>query len=171
MWEKVSYCPSSTEACGRLDAVVVTHADFDHIGGLATVVNELRVDAIWQGDPDTKRRAYRALRERADERNVAVRTLRAGEHFELGGAHFEVLAAGEGSPETSNDRSLVLRVGYGGRQELLTGDAEYELERRLLRSGMDLRADVLKLAHHGSRSSTSSAFLEAVQPAVRHRVR
>ena len=148
----------------RLDAIVVTHADFDHIGGLATVVNELRVDAIWQGNPDRKRRAYRELRERADERNVAVRTLRAGEHFELGGAHFEVLAAGEGSLETSNDRSVVLRVGYGGRHVLLTGDAEDELERRLVRSGMDLRADILKLAHHGSRSSSSSAFLDAVQP-------
>ncbi len=148
----------------RLDAIVVTHADFDHIGGLATVLNELRVDAIWQGNPDNERRAYRELRERADERSVPVRTLRAGENFELEGVHFEVLAAGEGSPETSNDRSVVLRIGYGGRHVLLTGDAEDELERRLLRSGMDLRADVLKLAHHGSRSSTSSAFLDAVQP-------
>jgi competence protein ComEC len=148
----------------RLDAIVVTHTDFDHIGGLTTVVNELRVDAIWQGAPDIDRRAYRELRERADERNVPVVTLTAGENFQLDGAYFEVLAAGEGALERSNNRSVVLRVGYGGRHVLLTGDAEDELERRLVRSGMDLRADVLKLAHHGSRSSTSSAFLDAVQP-------
>ena len=148
----------------RLDAIVVTHTDFDHIGGLTTVVNELRVDAIWQGAPDIERRAYRELRERADERNVPVVTLTAGENFQLDGAYFEVLAAGEGTLARSNNRSIVLRVGYGGRHVLLTGDAEDELERRLVRSGMDLRADVLKLAHHGSRSSTSSAFLDAVQP-------
>jgi competence protein ComEC len=148
----------------RLDAIVVTHADFDHIGGLTTVVNELGVDAIWQGGPENERRAYRELRERARERNVPIVTLTAGESFELAGAHFEVLSAGEGTPESSNNRSLVLRVGYGGRHVLLTGDAEDDLERRLVRSGMDLRADVLKLAHHGSRSSTSSAFLDAVQP-------
>lgn len=148
----------------RLEAVVVTHADFDHIGGLATIVNEIPVDAIWEGSPDGNRAAYRALRDNADRRDVPVRTLEAGERFELGGARFEVLAAGGDLEQAANDRSVVLRVGYGGRHVLLTGDAEAALEHQLMRSGADLRADVLKLAHHGSRSSTSSAFLDAVQP-------
>jgi competence protein ComEC len=150
----------------RLDAVVVTHADFDHIGGLATIVAEMRVDEMWQGHPDARRSAYRLLRERAVARGVPIRTLVPGERFELGGVDFEILAAGDDVRESSNNRSVVLRVRYAGRNVLFTGDAEAGLERHLVHSGQDLRADVLKIAHHGSRSSTSTLFLDAVQPEI-----
>lgn len=148
----------------RLDAVVVTHADYDHIGGLRTVVDELRVDELWRGAVETNRWAYRELVEVAVRHRVSQRVLAAREQFELEGVSFEVLAAGGGVTETSNDRSLVLRVGFGGRHVLLTGDAESSLEQKLVRSGIELRADVLKLAHHGSRTSTTSAFLDEVRP-------
>jgi competence protein ComEC len=150
----------------RIDAVVATHVDYDHIGGLATILNEIRVDELWQGNADRERSAYRALRSAARDRNVPVRTLRVGQRFELEGASFEVLAAGDGLDETENDRSVVLRVGFAGRFILLTGDAEARLEARLVQSRFDLDADVLKLAHHGSRTSTTDAFLDAVQPEI-----
>ncbi len=151
----------------RLDAVVLTHTDFDHLGGLPAVVSNLGVNEIWEGGPGWGVPGYRFLRERARESGIRIRRLRAGEKFQLGGAEIEVLAAGRSASlreRRKNEDSLVLRVSYGRSSILLTGDAGRELERQMMRSGKTLRADVLKVGHHGSRSSTTAAFLEAVQP-------
>lgn len=148
----------------KLDAVVASHADYDHIGGLAAVIDELRVDALWDGAPEWDRAAYRKLRASAATRSVPVQRLEPGSSFGMGGARFEVLSAGELSDASTNDRSVVLRLSFAGRSLLLTGDAEAALERRLVASGVPLRSDVLKVAHHGSASSSSPQFLDAVAP-------
>ena len=152
----------------RLDAVVLTHSDFDHIGGLAAIVDSMRVGQLWDTSPRWDRPAYRRLREVVRQRGVALRRLRAGESFRWGGVLWEILAAsgapGMAAPEEENDRSLVVRLTLGESSVLLTGDAGEDLERALLRSGRPLAADVLKVAHHGSGSSTSTPFLEAVRP-------
>jgi competence protein ComEC len=151
----------------RLDGVVLTHSDFDHIGGMAAVLDSMDVGELWEGGASWERPAYRRLRKAALERAVPVRRIRPGESFRWGGLLFEILAASgvEGmEPESENDRSLVMRLTFGESSLLLTGDAGEELERALLSSGASLEADVLKVAHHGSESSTSAPFLDAVRP-------
>ena len=152
----------------RLEAVLPTHGDLDHIGGVPGVLRDLEVRELW---------GSRAL---AEDRRAPVRRVRAaigrsrrleeGERFALGGAEFEVLLAGEAisrPDRASNERSVVLAVDYAGRRLLLTGDAGAVAEAVLLRRfGTSLRADVLKVGHHGSRTATTPAFLEAVSPEV-----
>jgi competence protein ComEC len=159
----------------RLEAVVATHADYDHVAGLAAVVDSMNVAEIWEGPASPERgrsRSAEALHTTAARRSIPVRRLRAGEVFERGEVRFEILAAG-GVPELStletllpeNERSVVMRLTYGTSRVLLTGDAGRKLETVLLRSAPErLEAEVLKVGHHGSRGSTSSAFLEAVAP-------
>jgi competence protein ComEC len=136
-----------------LDAVVLTHTDFDHLGGLPAIVSNLEVNEIWEGGPGWGVPGYRFLREKARASGIPIRRLRTGEG-----------RSASLRERRKNQDSLVLRVSYGRSSILLTGDAGREIERQLVRSGKSLRADVLKVGHHGSRSSTTAAFLEAVQP-------
>lgn len=156
----------------RLRAAIPTHGDLDHVGGFPAVFRDFRVDAMWEGagTADDGRRAVLQMHRERKQRGIPRRRLRAGERFEVGGARFSVLVAGgheSGGRERPNERSLVLAVDYGGRRLLLTGDAGEATERVLLRRyGAALRADVLKVGHHGSRFSTSPQFLAAVAPEV-----
>ena len=156
----------------RLRAAVPTHGDLDHVGGFPAVFRDFRVDEVREGGgtAEDSRRAVRVMDRERVRRGIPLRRLRAGERFELGGARFSVLLAGDhgtGREERPNERSLVLAVDYAGRRLLLTGDAGEATERVLLRRyGGALRSDVLKVGHHGSRFSTTPEFLAAVAPDV-----
>jgi len=152
----------------RLDAILVTHTDYDHLGGLLAIVDSMSVGEIWVGSPRWDRALYRVFREHAERRKLPVRRLHPRERFELGGALFEVLAAGDvldgESVESENDRSVVLGIRFGNSRVLLTGDAGVRVEQALLRRGASLEADVLKVGHHGSLGSTSPDFVDRVRP-------
>ncbi len=157
-----------------LDAVVLSHPHPDHFGGLASGTARVSIGALWdsgQGEREGTGGGYSALL--ADVRARGTQVLRpdalCGVHT-ISGARVEVLAPCPAPwPDRGpNDNSLVVRISFGRRALLFVGDAEGEEERELLRAPGALRADVLKVGHHGSRTSSSPALLAAV--GARHAV-
>lgn len=151
----------------RVDVIVSTHGHEDHIGGLFALLRNFRPRQLWVSQASRSALTV-ALERQARRRGVRIRLLRAGQRFQFGGAEVEVLsppADYSGSPEARNDDSLVLRLRYRRRSFLLTGDIEKPMERRLVSGGILRRTDVLKVPHHGSRTSTTPALLAIVRPA------
>jgi competence protein ComEC len=150
-----------------LDVVALSHAHDDHMGGLAAVLENFHVKELWTGaTPESP--GWDALRRKAEQLHVKIVPLVQGKPFNYGGARFEVLApAPDYVPAAAarNNDSLVLRLTFGRRSLILSGDMEKQIESRLVAANAVERADVLKIAHHGSKTSTSEPFLEAVHPA------
>ncbi len=147
----------------RLDAVALTHPDRDHCNGLVDLTRYLPVAEIWMSPWASGDCAGELLGAPARRWRVLWR----GEVERLGGWRVEVLHPAPGSRRGRNDRSLVLAARVAGHRLLLAGDVEAPVEKRLAAEHADrLSAGVLKIAHHGSRSSTTGAFLRAVGPRV-----
>lgn len=142
----------------RLDAVWISHPDDDHCGGLPAVLQTVPADAVVESPVGESISGMTALPQAVPLRRAAV-----GERYAYGAMTFEVLGPLQDYAESNND-STVFRLQYDGFTMLFCGDMEAQAERDLLEDGAALRADVLKVAHHGSDTSTSAALLEAVQP-------
>ncbi|MEK7630601.1 MAG: ComEC/Rec2 family competence protein [Patescibacteria group bacterium] len=154
-----------------IDVVIATHTDADHIGGLTEVLRRYDVSMVIENGMTADTKIWRELdaliKDEGSVRHIAV----AGQRLVLGGgAHLDILgpAFGERDEPTSkaNDVMIVTRLVYGQSEVLLTGDIERDDEIRLLASGVDLQSDVLKVAHHGSKNSSTDLFLQRVAPDV-----
>ncbi|MGC8779291.1 MAG: ComEC/Rec2 family competence protein [Anaerolineae bacterium] len=151
-----------------LDLVVLTHPDGDHITGLIPLLDRYRVARVLDtslADDAPVAAAWRAgLAQHRIGRTLAVRGMRLA----VGQVQLTVLHPAprplRGTASDDNNNAIVLRVDYGQTSILLTGDAESEAEADMIRAGLPLRADLIKVGHHGSRGSTSAPFLAAVAP-------
>lgn len=149
----------------HLDAVALSHAHSDHMGGLPAVLRNFRPDELWVGK-NPRFDAYDALMSEAAALHVQVHSLGAGQTFRFGNAQVNVLAPFANyvpGPEPSNNDSMVLHVEYGGNSVLLEGDAEAPIEREML-AEQDLKSTLLKVGHHGSVTSSTAEFLARVTP-------
>jgi competence protein ComEC len=150
----------------RLDALVVTHPDADHTGGAAFLLDRLGVGRFAFPEALGDRPEIVSLRRLARLRGVAETPLALGQRAEIGGARWEVLWPPHRMEGVDNDASLVARVLMGGSRLMIAGDIEARGEGALLTTGADLRAEMLQLPHHGSRTSSTPGFLAAVRPLI-----
>ena len=145
----------------NLDYIVATHPDTDHCGGLAGALNYATADTALSPVTDDDSRAFKSFIKYLGSTPITVPSV--GDTYALGSANFQIV--GPISKNASdNNCSIVIRVDYGNTSFLFTGDAETEEEYSILDAGYNVRSDLIKIAHHGSRSSTSIEFLDAVNP-------
>ncbi|MDQ6701264.1 MAG: MBL fold metallo-hydrolase, partial [Acidobacteriota bacterium] len=157
-----------TRSIRRLDVVALSHAHEDHIGGLAAILDNFNVGELWTGaTPDSP--SWDLIRAKAQAHHVKIIPMHSGTSFAYGGADVQVLAPFVDYVPAStpkNNDSLVLRLVYGRNSFLMTGDMEKQIEWQLLAGNLLQRTDVLKVGHHGSRTSSTPEFLDALHPAL-----
>jgi competence protein ComEC len=155
----------------KLDVVALTHAHQDHLGGLTAILENFKVAKLWIGR-EVSSPALARLEELARARKISIEHELRGRSFSLDGVDGDFLwpeaVPEEVAPSAKNDDSLVLRLHYGSQTILLPGDAEKQSEGEILSENtpQEMRSNVLKVGHHGSKNSTTAKFLAAVQPQV-----
>lgn len=150
----------------KLDIVALTHAHDDHARGLPAVIENFHPSELWTGATPASE-AWSDVEREARAEKVKIVAMRSGRTFDFGGTRIDILSPPPdyvpGDIPTNND-SLAMRITYKRRSFLLTGDMEKPMELRLLADGQPLDADVLKVGHHGSNTSSIDPFLDAVHP-------
>jgi competence protein ComEC len=150
----------------HLDYLVATHPHGDHIGSVDDVAENFAIDEVLMPDLVSKYKTYKDAMQVIHEQGLPVIHPNFSQTYQLGQASFQILSQPALSYDTWNSASLILMITFGQTKFLMTGDTEVRSEEQLLATNFNIRADVLKVAHHGSDSSTSVDFLDVVQPSA-----
>jgi competence protein ComEC len=151
----------------HLDHIFATHADADHIQGLNDVAKNFSIDSAMFGRAPVKDPEFAELAAILERRRIPIEIVYRGENFDIGDASVEVLypiPTSDADAPSDNNHSVVLRITYGLRSILLTGDIERAAESDLVSNGGTLASDVVKVPHHGSRTSSIPEFIAATHP-------
>ena len=155
----------ASHGVNKLDYVVATHPHADHIGSMGGVIMGMEsVGTVLMPDAAHTTNTFETLLDAIEEKDVPIEIANRGDEIVLGGMRIEALAPGPGNYADLNDYSVVLRVIFGQAAFLFSGDADAISENEQLSSGLSLEADVLKVGHHGSRTSSAQKYLDAVAP-------
>ena len=141
--------------------VIGTHAHEDHIGGMDDIIDNFNIGTFYMPDAITTTATFESVLDSLEAKNIAFQTPSIDSIFKLGNAMIDVLYVGTDDSDLNNT-SIVLKLTYGNTSILFMGDAEKEVETIIEKK--DISADVLKVGHHGSNTSSSKTFLEKVNP-------
>lgn len=147
-----------------LQYAVGTHAHEDHIGGLDYIIEKFTVETLLLPMQEQQTKTYQDVLDAADKKQLSVTRAKSGDSFSLGNCKVEVFGPVREDYKDLNDSSIVLKVTNGENAFLFTGDLSRDGEADIIEQAYDLRADVLKVGHHGSESSSSYVFLREIMP-------
>ena len=147
----------------RIDYVIGTHPDADHIGGLDVIIYNFECGTILMPDETKDTKTYDDVIQTIENKNYKITLPEVGSTYKLGDAKFTIIAPND-DYDDANSESIGILLEFGETRFLFTGDAEEEAEADILKNGIDIHADVYKAGHHGSRTSSSEEFLAAVEP-------
>jgi len=148
-----------------IDIVAITHPHADHIGQLDKIIDTFDVSEVWMNGETTNSQVFSNALAAIEASNVDYYEPEVGDVFDIGPLEIAVLHPKSLSGDTNNN-SIAIRLQYGDVSFLFTGDGEEEAESEMLNSGANLKANILHMGHHGSKTSTNNSFLKAVQPDI-----
>ena len=150
---------------GVIEYIIATHPHEDHIGGMSEVIKTFTVKNIWMPKKSHTTQTFENLLDTIAEKGLKINEAKAGKTiFDFGNLKAEFVAPNGSEYSDLNNYSAVVRLTYNDRHFLFMGDAESESESDILRSGYDISADVIKIGHHGSSSSSTKSFMQKVKP-------
>jgi len=167
VWSKINQTLHSLNVTS-INLAIATHADSDHVGQFAELIRHFEIRQFWTNGEEGASQTWRELNATIHNYGIPEHAARIGETYSMGDASMVVLNPSEPLIGDQNSDSVVVKLSYRNASLVLTGDADWRAERKMLNSSLclDLHADVLKLAHHGSRYSSREDFLDAVSPKV-----
>ena len=152
------------QGANKLSYVIATHPHSDHVGGMRSILNSIGADNFITKESDSDTYAWTKLLKTVEEKGIQYFDAEVGDSYTFGEAEFTIMGPISDSYEEYNSASVVTKVTCGDISFLLTGDSDNVSNNEMMDAGENLRADVLKLGHHGSNDATSSRFLQAVDP-------
>lgn len=150
----------------HIDYIISTHPHIDHVGGLASILNAVPADLLLTPTREWDSKAFNSMKVYANMQGTVIAVPNEGDTMQLGSAKITILHCWPEAIDLgrTNDASIVLRIDYGKNSFLFTGDAEDWAEYMMIDAGVNLKADVLKVSHHGSYTASTEEFLQEVRP-------